>query len=385
MFVRYDDEKPQFMQACLTGVQGTPYESGCFMFDIYMPDTYPQTNCLVTHVTKNASMVSANNGPGGFSPNLHRDTGKVCLSLLGTWNGPGWEAGKSNVYQVLSSILWMILGAEHPYYMEPSYGGWEGTAPQSNHVPEVKVYDEAVYFGTAKWAILEQMKTPPVGFEEVVMAHFREKKKVIMNCVQVWHDKGTDGLKTKLAPVIEELAAEFAKLMTVEDAQQELSEAQLEVNFILEKIQYLEAKVKAAGKDAKLKVPKAYRRLKMGPQLLEQAQDRVKVRNPAARMQAQARADRAPELIARPSTSPSASPSASPNSHLPNLLPTRARPACTRPNRSSWRRWRRKLWKKPRPRRLRTTTVPPRTSRVPVGSRRLRPTGGRGGATRPGQ
>ena len=113
-------------------------------------------------------MVSANNGPGGFSPNLHRDTGKVCLSLLGTWNGPGWEAGKSNVYQVLSSILWMILGAEHPYYMEPSYGGWEGTAPQSNHAPEVKVYDEAVYFGTAKWAILEQMKTPPVGFEEVM-------------------------------------------------------------------------------------------------------------------------------------------------------------------------------------------------------------------------
>ena len=122
---------------------------------------------LLTQVTKNASMVSANNGPGGFSPNLHRDTGKVCLSLLGTWNGPGWEPGKSNVYQVLSSILWMILGAEHPYYMEPSYGGWEGTAPQSNHKPEVKTYDEAVYFGTAKWAILEQMKTPPIGFEEV--------------------------------------------------------------------------------------------------------------------------------------------------------------------------------------------------------------------------
>ena len=78
------------------------------------------------------------------------------------------------------------------------------------------------------------------------MAHFREKKKVIMNCVQQWHDKGTDGLKTKLAPVIEELKAEFAKLMTVEDAQQELAEAQLEVNFILEKIQYLEAKVRRA-------------------------------------------------------------------------------------------------------------------------------------------
>mmetsp|Transcript_45711 Transcript_45711/g.126760 ORF Transcript_45711/g.126760 Transcript_45711/m.126760 type:complete len:172 (-) Transcript_45711:410-925(-) len=125
---------------------------------------------------------------------------------------------------------------------------------------------------------LSRSRSNSLSLHKVVMAHFREKKKVIMNCVQVWHDKGTDGLKTKLAPVIEELAAEFAKLMTVEDAQQELSEAQLEVNFILEKIQYLEAKVKAAGKDAKLKVPKAYRRLKMGPQLLEQAQDRVKAK-----------------------------------------------------------------------------------------------------------
>ena len=128
-------------------------------------------------------------------------------------------------------------------------GAAEIAERDQDHVPEVKVYDEAVYFGTAKWAILEQMKTPPTGFEEVIMAHFREKKKVIMNCVQVWHDKGTDGLKTKLAPVIEELAAEFAKLMTVEDAQQELSEAQLEVNFILEKIQYLEAKVKEVPTD----------------------------------------------------------------------------------------------------------------------------------------
>ena len=110
------------------------------------------------------------------------------------------------------------------------------------------------------------------------MAHFREKKKVIMNCVQQWHDNGTEGLKTKLAPVIEELRTEFSKLLTVEDAQKELAEAQLEVGFILEKIQYLEAKVKAAGKDAKLRVPKAYRRLKMGPALLADAQEKIKAK-----------------------------------------------------------------------------------------------------------
>ena len=64
---------------------------------------------------------------GGFSPNLHKSTGKVCLSLLGTWNeGATWDAGKSNVYQVLSTILFMIFGSKYPYYMEPGYGGWEG-------------------------------------------------------------------------------------------------------------------------------------------------------------------------------------------------------------------------------------------------------------------
>jgi ubiquitin-protein ligase len=120
IFVRYDEDNPQFLQACLVGVQGTPYESGAFVFDIFIPNSYPSSNCLITHSTKNASMVEANNGPGGFSPNLHRGTGKVCLSLLGTWDGPGWEAGKSNVYQCLSTLLWAILGAQHPYYVSSS-------------------------------------------------------------------------------------------------------------------------------------------------------------------------------------------------------------------------------------------------------------------------
>jgi ubiquitin-protein ligase len=129
MFVRYDDVCPQYLRACLTGVEGTPYASGIFIFDIYLPPSYPNSPCLVKHVTKDSCSIHANNGPGGFSPNLHSDSGQVCLSLLGTWDGPGWNPKSSNVYQVLSSILWMILGALHPYYMEPGFGGWEGNAP----------------------------------------------------------------------------------------------------------------------------------------------------------------------------------------------------------------------------------------------------------------
>jgi baculoviral IAP repeat-containing protein 6 len=275
IFVRYDDDKPQFLQALLTGVADTPYESGAFLFDIYIPNEYPHTNCLVTHVTKNASLVHANNGPGGFSPNLHQDSGKVCLSLLGTWDGPGWVDGQSNVYQVLSSILWMILGAEHPYYMEPSYGGWEGTAPLTNHDPEVIEYDEEVYFGTAKWGILEQLKDPPIGFEEVVIAHFMAKKNLILSTIKSWIKKGSDSLKKRLTPVYEELKKEFLKRnKSIKDLQNDINIAKETEKFIIAKTQYLDAKIKSVGglKLAKVQYPKAYKRFRMAPQLLKQVQ-----------------------------------------------------------------------------------------------------------------
>lgn len=34
---------------------------------------------------------------------------QVCLSLLGTWQGPGWIPGKSSLLQVIISIQSMIL------------------------------------------------------------------------------------------------------------------------------------------------------------------------------------------------------------------------------------------------------------------------------------
>lgn len=56
--------------------------------------------------------------------------GKVCLSLLGTWSGPGWSAGKSTLLQVLISIQSMIL-CDEPYLNEPGWASSGGT-PQSH-------------------------------------------------------------------------------------------------------------------------------------------------------------------------------------------------------------------------------------------------------------
>lgn len=215
MFVRFDEANPRFLQALLTGIEDTPYESGCFLFDIYLCDDYPQKPLMIKHITKGAPMCHANNGPGGFSPNLHQSSGKVCLSLLGTWSGPGWEAGKSNVYQVISTIMFMIFGADHPYYMEPSYGGWEGTVQgRTEHERRVIDYDEEVIYHNCKYAMLETMKAPYSGFEEVIKAHFKTKKGLILKTIERWmeNENYTETFKTKMKPVIEEIKKEFEKL-----------------------------------------------------------------------------------------------------------------------------------------------------------------------------
>ncbi len=46
----------------------------------------------------------------------------MCLSLLGTWEGPGWDPAVSTIYQVLLSIQSLIMNS-WPYHNEPSYEG----------------------------------------------------------------------------------------------------------------------------------------------------------------------------------------------------------------------------------------------------------------------
>ena len=189
MFVRYDEDRPQFMRAVITGNSDSPYAYGAFLFDIFLPANYPTVPPKITHITPGATSVHANNGPGGFSPNMHQATGKICLSLLGTWAGPGWDANKSNLYQVLSTICFAILSVEHPYYMEPNYGGWEGTAPTSNHRPEVIQYTEEVERGCVQYAILGPLGKPYEYFEEVLAAHFSATRMRIAMTVDKWIGK----------------------------------------------------------------------------------------------------------------------------------------------------------------------------------------------------
>lgn len=42
IWLRFDEEVPQYMRALVTGPSNTPYSFGLFCFDIYIPDSYPR-------------------------------------------------------------------------------------------------------------------------------------------------------------------------------------------------------------------------------------------------------------------------------------------------------------------------------------------------------
>jgi hypothetical protein len=110
---------------------------GCFLFDVYFPPEYPNGPPKVKLCTTGHGQVRFKyDGLHSklfdfcvcftrmriaffafyFSPNLYND-GKVCLSLLGTWSGPGWVAGTSTFLQVAVSIQALIL-VPQPYFNE---------------------------------------------------------------------------------------------------------------------------------------------------------------------------------------------------------------------------------------------------------------------------
>jgi len=150
--VRSDDEKSTLLKAVITGPEDTPYTGGVFEFDVYFPTKYPA-------VPPKVSFRTTGNGTVRFNPNLY-NCGKVCLSLLGTWEGAQgeqWNAETSTIIQVLISIQSLILCPE-PYYNEPgferSYGTTQGNA-ESNR------YNEEVFKNSLKFAILGQLSSPP--------------------------------------------------------------------------------------------------------------------------------------------------------------------------------------------------------------------------------
>lgn len=178
IFLRVDENNPRAMRACITGPPDTPYDSGIFIFDIYLPPDYPTSVPCVNFT---------NTGGKRFNPNLYQ-CGKVCLSILGTYVGPAasqtekWNA-TSSLYQVLISIQAQIL-VEHPYFNEP---GFQNQYKTPSGMKNSEDYNQKVKTFTLEHAMLDLLEDNKyVEFKDIIQSHFKNKKDKIIEICNKW-------------------------------------------------------------------------------------------------------------------------------------------------------------------------------------------------------
>jgi len=221
MFMRCDEERMDVMSAVIMGPTDTPYESGAYEFHIYAPSNYPVGPPKV-------NLETTGKGAIRFNPNLY-NCGKVCLSLLGTWSGSAgenWDAKVSTLLQVMVSIQSLIM-VDEPYYNEPGYEREQGTDKGEK---KNLAYSNVVRYGNVKYAMLGQLRNPPLGFEAVVKRHFFLKRESIVVCCDKWvvEANDPDGLKADYSGLVMDHnptivakfhRGEYPKLLSAEVAQ----------------------------------------------------------------------------------------------------------------------------------------------------------------------
>ena len=176
VFVRINELDNRMIKVLITGPKDTPYDSGCFIFDVYTGNNYP------AHAPK---MLFVNHGGKRFNPNLY-NCGKVCLSLLGTWSGTGgenWNPETSTLQQLFISVQAQIL-IEQPYFNEPGY-------EQQNNMDKSRRYNNDIRYYTLEHAMYDLLvnidKYPE--FTDIIKTHFKLKKDYILQLCDKWSNE----------------------------------------------------------------------------------------------------------------------------------------------------------------------------------------------------
>ncbi|SMR44004.1 unnamed protein product [Zymoseptoria tritici ST99CH_3D1] len=176
VYVRSWEARMDLLRLLLIGPTETPYANAPFIVDVYLPPSFPAEPPQVHfHSWPAHSTIGT---VGRVNPNLYED-GKICLSLLGTWEGnkgEGWNASRSTLLQVVMSLLGLVLVRE-PYFNEAGYENLVGT--EASKRPSA-LYSERIFLRAKGFLItaLSSWKTAPglAGLEDIIKWLYHDSK-----------------------------------------------------------------------------------------------------------------------------------------------------------------------------------------------------------------
>ena len=188
IWARIHERQVHLWRVMISGPEGTPYSAGLFIFDVLCPADYPNVAPKVNLQTTGGASVR-------FNPNLY-NCGKVCLSLLGTWQGAegeSWHAKTSTLLQVFMSIQALILVPD-PFFNEPGYERQRGT-PEGDR--QSRSYNETIREATVRHAMIAHLKSPCKELTEPILEHFRMRRAPLLEQVRGWRDDPHNSISHK--------------------------------------------------------------------------------------------------------------------------------------------------------------------------------------------
>lgn len=171
IFFYPEPDKLGLIRVLLIGASDTPYEGGFYFFTVVITDEFPYSPPVVTYHTQYNSF--------RFNPNLYQ-CGKVCLSILGTWAGPGWTVAMS-LESIFQAIISLVL-IKDPLRNEPAYSHFHRDNPK--HQGDIDSYTMLVeheVFRGAILSMLEQVPTAFACFQAQIREYFKENYQAYTN------------------------------------------------------------------------------------------------------------------------------------------------------------------------------------------------------------
>lgn len=169
IFCEFSEDNIYYVKIMIVGTSNTPYEKGYYLFELVFPPNYPFGPPKVTYCTQGDNI--------RFNPNLYIN-GKVCVSILNTWDGPGWTAACS-----LNAVLLSLqsLMNENPIQNEP---GWDYIGINDQRARQ---YNTILGYANLKIAVLRNILATPekfVCFRPVMTKLFQENQTFFIDYIK---------------------------------------------------------------------------------------------------------------------------------------------------------------------------------------------------------
>jgi ubiquitin-protein ligase len=147
IYCYYNESNMSDARIMMIGPEDTPYENGFYFFQFTFPNNYPFEPPKVKYMTQDGNV--------RFNPNLYT-CGKVCLSLINTWDGPKWTSCQT-IRSVLISLRGLVLGVKYPLQNEPGFESSTDTRATS--------YNDVISHENYRVAVVKMINNPPAGFQ----------------------------------------------------------------------------------------------------------------------------------------------------------------------------------------------------------------------------